>query len=270
MDIEQKLKQVYNLAKTLNGEERVLGVFAYGSQNYNLDIKDSDLDVLVIIIPSLNSFIYNEKPINKVWKYDKNGSTAVFKDIRLFFPLLEKASINSLEIIFSKYFIINSSYEEEWNRIIEDRENIAKINPQGTVNSILSLSRIRYKKLEKEPSLENQLENFNKLGYRPKELMYLAYYKGFLDQLLENKTFEEAFRPPFIDLIKSLRFGDLTLLEVRPYADELIESIEKNVNSLFIEKFENASILINDVWRKILKKSIEKEIKEEEKFTSLN
>ena len=46
-----------NLLRKGYKEENILGIFAYGSQNYNLDTENSDWDTKAIIVPSFRDLV---------------------------------------------------------------------------------------------------------------------------------------------------------------------------------------------------------------------
>ena len=60
----------------------------YGSQNYNCDTKDSDHDYKAIVMPTLDDFVFNKKPVSTIVDYE-NGLCDV-KDIRLMFHQFKK------------------------------------------------------------------------------------------------------------------------------------------------------------------------------------
>ena len=56
---------IFNCKKML--EDRgltIVGIFLYGSQNYNLDYEDSDIDLKAIVVPTINDIVFNNKPIS--------------------------------------------------------------------------------------------------------------------------------------------------------------------------------------------------------------
>ena len=59
----------------------VVGIFLYGSQNYNLDYEGSDIDLKAIVIPSINDIVFNNKPISTT--IDIPDGLCDIKDIRL-------------------------------------------------------------------------------------------------------------------------------------------------------------------------------------------
>ena len=61
-------------------EERIIGIFCQGSQNYGLDYELSDLDTKLIIAPTLDQIAFNESPISTT-HVRENNEHIDFKDI---------------------------------------------------------------------------------------------------------------------------------------------------------------------------------------------
>ena len=56
----------YHEALTLFPENKIIGIFVSGSQNYGLADENSDVDTKLIITPSINDFVFNEMNIIKL------------------------------------------------------------------------------------------------------------------------------------------------------------------------------------------------------------
>jgi predicted nucleotidyltransferase len=95
-------------------EERVLGIFLYGSQNYGFATEKSDVDSRVIIFPTFEEFCLQKDWVSKTIELE-NGEHIDIKDIRLFRENLLKQNINFMENLFTEYYIINPRYEELFN-----------------------------------------------------------------------------------------------------------------------------------------------------------
>ena len=118
------LREHYNKAVEMGYE--VLGVFLYGSQNYELDTPMSDIDSKIIILPSIDDIVLRRKAVST--SVEVAGGLTDIKDIRVMFEMYKKANINFLETLFTNYYILNPEYATNfvpmWNR----REDIAKFN----------------------------------------------------------------------------------------------------------------------------------------------
>jgi ribosomal protein S25 len=117
-------------------EERILGIFLYGSQNYGFATEKSDVDSRVIIFPTFEEFCLQKDWVSKTIELE-NGEHIDIKDIRLFRENLLKQNINFMENLFTEYCIINPRYEELFNTwFINNRERFADMNKARGMSSI--------------------------------------------------------------------------------------------------------------------------------------
>ena len=119
--------------------DKIVGIFLQGSQNYGLDLPSSDVDTKLIVIPTFEEIVFNKQP-HSTTHIRKNEEHIDFKDIRLYMQTFRKQNLNFLEILFTKYKILNESYAEEWNKLIENREAIAHMNPYKAVQSMKGIA----------------------------------------------------------------------------------------------------------------------------------
>ena len=61
-DIQKAIQEHKNKVLELYPEHQILGIFVYGSQNYNIATENSDVDTKAIIVPTLYNLAIN--PIN--------------------------------------------------------------------------------------------------------------------------------------------------------------------------------------------------------------
>ena len=85
-------------------ENQILGIFLYGSQNYNCATVNSDVDSKAIIIPTYYDLCCGS-PVIKELHLD-NGEHCEIKDIREMVKMWRKQNINFLEIFYTKYYEI--------------------------------------------------------------------------------------------------------------------------------------------------------------------
>ena len=113
-DIMMRLKEHYRAAAAIVSEDRIVGIFLQGSQNYGMATEKSDVDTKCIIVPSSEDIIFNERPLSTTHILS-NDEHIDFKDVRLIFNNFRKQNINYIEILFTKYFILNPRYKKFWN-----------------------------------------------------------------------------------------------------------------------------------------------------------
>lgn len=110
-DINARLEAHYNKAVEHFGEENVMGVFLYGSWNYNTNLPDSDVDTKCILVPNLYHLAID--PF-KVTHLDVDGEVCECMSIMHMVANWKKQNINFVEILYTPYFKLNPAYEDFW------------------------------------------------------------------------------------------------------------------------------------------------------------
>lgn len=159
--IMNKMWEHYNDALTQYPEERIIGVFYQGSGNYGLDYEGSDVDTKCVVIPTIQQLV-NEEKTSKTY-VRSNDEHIDFKDIRVMLETFRKSNLNFLEILYTKYYIINPIYAEEWNKLVKARDSIVKMNLPSLIKSMKGIASEKYHALEhRYPSRMHVIE---KWGY---------------------------------------------------------------------------------------------------------
>ena len=135
--IFKHLKGHYNKLKAEG--YNILFVALQGSQNYELDTENSDVDSIAIIIPSLDDICNNKKPISTTIVLDNNEHIDV-KDIREIEHQFVKQNTHYLQILFTEYKIVNKQYREYINALYDMNENITHINRKLLIQNILGIA----------------------------------------------------------------------------------------------------------------------------------
>ena len=117
----------------------VVGIFLQGSQNYGLDYEGSDIDTKCIVLPTLEDLIFNRKPVSTTHVLP-NEEHLDLKDVRLYFQTFRKQNLNFMEILFTKYKIVNPTYEYFWDKLVANNEMIARYNPVGAVKTMKGIA----------------------------------------------------------------------------------------------------------------------------------
>lgn len=177
--IFHKLEEYLDIAaeKGISGDN-VLGIFLYGSQNYGMGKKSSDVDAKIIYIPT-----FEEICLSKEWKSKEilvaDSGHIDIKDIRLMREMWQKQNINFMEILFTDYFIINPKYESLFNEyFVENRDVIAHFDRKKTVKSICG-----------------QVQSTLKGELTPKKVYNATRLYYFLMDYLGGKPYAQCIKP---------------------------------------------------------------------------
>ena len=180
--IEARLKEDFNYVTYLG--YNVLGVFLQGSQNYQLDYEDSDIDTKAILIPAFEDFVLNRKPVSTTLIKEDNSHIDI-KDIRLMHDCFRKQNINFIEILFTKYKVLNPEYVSIYQPMFNNNERIAHYNNYAAVNCIAGMVYEKHKAMEHPyPTLADKIERY---GYDNKQLHHIVRCEEFLKRYINDR-----------------------------------------------------------------------------------
>ena len=209
----------------------VLGAFLYGSQNYNLDTENSDVDSIVVIIPSIKSLLY-EKEVSTTYEMEDHHS--VVKDLKAFNKNLLTLSPMAVEPLFAQLKWINDKYKYIYQKFYHD-------NAQKIVTSCPAILYDKVRAMIKSMARKESLTG--------KQYVLCKRMIRLLQKLAEGKSYEEAMwfsddeAVLMIDIKRSDKVfsdTDLTLLEC------------ESTNSILVKYFTENNIDDREHWREYL------------------
>ena len=195
-------------------KENILGIFLYGSQNYGFADNNSDIDSIIIFLPSFEDFCLKSIVISEELKYEGNENINI-KDIRLIREMFMKQNINFLEILYTEYFILNPKYEFLFNKyFIDSREDISHYDINKTLKSICGQA---IHTLNKNPIDKKNIYNAKRLYY-------------FLKQYIENKSYIDCIKPSglIFNELWDIKFGKEEIIKYN--IDDLEKKLRKFTN----------------------------------------
>lgn len=135
-DVMARLNKHYAAAFKHYGAEAVLGVFLYGSWNYNTNTPDSDVDTKCILIPNLYSLAIKPYEVKHLHIDDEICECMTIMHM---VANWKKQNINFIEIMFTDYCIINPLYRELWEELFPfaDREKVARYDLRQAIHSMV-------------------------------------------------------------------------------------------------------------------------------------
>lgn len=264
--IMKRLQEHYDEALEYFPADRIVGIFLQGSQNYSLDYEGSDIDTKLIIVPSLEDIVLNKQPVSTT-HIRVNNEHIDFKDVRLYMETFRKQNLNFLEILFTPFKIINPMYADEWERLIENREGIARMNVHRAVKSMKGIAMEKYHAMEhRYPS---KADIIDKYGYDGKQVSHLIRVDDYLERYIAGESYESCLRPTDS---KRDRIMAYKLLDRIPLAEAQVEAIKvkdhvTQIADAFCETCEDEEIasmrgLLESVQTNIMKAAIRKELEE--------
>lgn len=230
----ERVRQHYNEALEHFPEDRIVGIFLQGSQNYNLQVPNSDVDTKLIVVPTFEDIALARKPVSTT-HIRANEEHIDFKDIRLYVEHFRKQNLNFLEILFSPYTIVNPIYADEWDRLVEARELIARMNEHRAVKSMRGIAFEKYHAMEHP--YPSKLAILEKYGYDPKQLHHLVRIDNFQDRFIAGDQYEDCLLPTgeFHKHLMDIKTGQFDLATARVMAEDTIEHV-KTIADQFCEE----------------------------------
>ena len=243
--IKDTLHKYYDEIANRYPDNEIVGIFLFGSQNYNLDTDYSDVDAIAIICPSWNNVIFAERPISTTIHLD-DGDIKLM-DIRHALRDMAKPTIFSMEALYAKYEIINPKYFALWNEIVKNRELIANSDIDNMLNSILGMAHQVYKDFHKAYN-DGEMVGARKRASR------LVFINHFLSHYLKGDDVEDCYRCDDSTKQEYLYVKYDAVNELLPDAVALLEEIESMAKTA--DKHEinpEASEMLNNIRGKIVK-----------------
>lgn len=134
------LEKMRKMAERANIQKEVFCYYLKGSQNYGLDDKNSDIDMVCVTVPSMRNLLFSNSyspnfTIRTVEGSNENLITGM--DLGDYIRKLFVGNYSIIESLFTPYVIVNEKYEDIWETLQKERFSFLKINPKKTYHSIV-------------------------------------------------------------------------------------------------------------------------------------
>ena len=243
-------------------ENRIVGCFLQGSQNYGLETSHSDVDTKLIVVPTFEDLAFNKQPVSTTFIRENQEHTDD-KDIRLYIETFRKQNLNFLEILFTDYKIVNPLYEKEWNKLVEHREEIAHYDYLRAVTSMRGIAMNKFVALKKD--LPSTHDDIQKYGYCLKQLHHLVRILEYLSRYTQGESYEACLRPHDPEFLKSLKTNPIDL----QIAEDMAKVAMNNIDGIYertkmaydFNPNKEVDKILNEVQYNIMKIAIEEELK---------
>ena len=260
-EIKRRLSEhLYEAGQYFDGYN-IVGIFLQGSQNYGLEVPGSDVDSKLIITPSFEEIAFNRKPVSTT-HVRANDEHIDFKDIRLYIQTFRKQNLNFLEILFTDFKFVNLAYEDEWNKLVSNREAIAHYNIPQAIKSMRGIAKEKYFAMEHE--YPSKIEVLKKYGYDPKQLHHLLRVQDYLKRYIEGESYESCLRPTNPQYLIDVKLGCYNLEEARIVGKEAIDEVDKMCDEYLkicpTEINKNVDALLDEVQYNIMENSVRTEL----------
>lgn len=198
----------------------VIYIGLYGSQNYNLDDEQSDVDARAIVIPKLREII-ERKTISKDYEFE-TGKVDV-KDLYTYYGVIKKGNFSFIEPFQTKWYIGDETLRTLFSKF--------KVNP----NALLGAMHQKHKNMLKKDS------NGEIIEYSAKDYHHLVRLNDFLNIIYSTKMNDEAF----------IEYSFSGRVKMMPLKREKIDVYSPEGIILLKKRVEDAEIIINEAIKKI-------------------
>lgn len=249
-DVQKRIEEHYKEAESLGYE--LVGVFCQGSWNYGWDLCDeeSDVDSKCIVLPKFEDFCLGKKMVSHTHVCD-NDEHIDLKDLRLYMDCFKKQNVNFVEILFTEFYKINPKYEEQWNRLVKHREEIARYDIPKAINCMIGMAYEKKKAMcHPYPTLIDKIEKY---GFDGKQVSHIVRMREIMDKyLIQNLPYKECITTSNAKYLLDLkRNKNVDLKEAERITDESIykmEEMRQMMPSLdVLSRNMSAEELMNDV-----------------------
>lgn len=260
--IMKRVQEHYDYLKSKGFE--IVFLALQGSQNYELDIYEddymSDIDTKAIILPGFADFVNEKKAYSNTIILSNNEHIDV-KDIRVMFECFKKQNINFLEILFTKFKIINPKYKDLIQPLFDNAEKIAHININQALRCMAGMSMEKLKALQHPyPGI---IEKIEKYGYDPKQLHHILRMNDFIKEYQKGILFKDCLISKRSLYLKEIKKGILPVYEAIELATKTDEDTKrfKDENLLERDIVDNTTIdILTNIKFKILSKTLKEEL----------
>ena len=262
--IMERLNEHYQEALTIFPKDKILGIFIQGSQNYDLDYVGSDIDTKCIVLPTLEDICFNKK-LTSYTHVRENNEHIDFKDLCKITEDFKKQNINFLEVLFTRYKIVNSDYAELFQPMFDNAEDIARYDNHKFMKATSGMSMEKRKALTLDrPS---QHEEVVKYGWACKQLHHTDRLNLFMKRRVAGESFADCLIDPRGDEMSNIKEHghDIYTLE---QAEEYCKKLDDETNAIKEEYIathervivEDVGKMIDDITISIIRKCLKKEI----------
>lgn len=262
-DIQNRVQEHYNELKKIVPERYIVGVFLQGSQNYGCHYEGSDVDTKAIVLPAFNGFVLTEKPMSTTHVLDNNEHIDI-KDIRVMFENIKKQNINFVEILFTKYRVLNPKYEALFSPVLDIREEVGRYNIYAALNCMCGMVMEKYKAMcYPYPATADKIA---KWGYDGKQLQHMFRVRDFMEDYIRGDFYEDCLQvhnPKEQILIKT---NKRYTLEQAKFEAEMLVEYTKELKDEYMKYNDNVvnrnvDAVMNQVLFDILASCFEEDIK---------
>lgn len=162
----------------------------------------------------------------------ENDEHVDVKDIRLMFDCFRKQNINFVEILFTKYRILNPEYADLFQPVLDAAELVGRYNDFAALNCMVGTSLEKQKALcHPYPATKDKIEKY---GYDPKQLHHILRLSEFMNRWLRGVPYSDCLISEQKEYLKDIKRGILPLNLAVELADTTVD-VMKDIKQQYMD-----------------------------------
>lgn len=219
-----------------------------GSQNYNMDDEESDVDTKSLVVPNFGQLVLGAKRESKTLVMPNNEHADV-KDVQEMMLCWRKQNVNFVEVLYTPYYYDNKKYTLFMNTLRAIRDDISHYSRWYTLMATCGHMTEKYEKLHHSGVARANV--VAKFGYDPKQLCHQLRLKDFMEKYFADYDYKDCLKPTDPEYLREVKRGKFDV-----YA---ADALAMEVNKWMLKFREN---WMNKLSRPDYNEKIDKELNE--------
>lgn len=188
-----------------------------GSQNYNMDDEESDVDTKSLVVPNFRQLVLGAKRESKTLVMPNNEHADV-KDVQEMMLCWRKQNVNFVEVLYTPYYHDNEDYAWFMNALRAMRDDVSHYSRWYTLMATCGHMTEKYEKLHRGGVARADV--VAKFGYDPKQLCHQLRLKEFMEHYFADYDYKDCLKPNDAEYLRSVKRGVYNLVEAEKLAEE--------------------------------------------------
>ena len=188
-----------------------------GSQNYNMDDKESDVDTKSLVVPNFRQLVLGAKRESKTLVMP-NDEHADVKDVQEMMLCWRKQNVNFVEVLYTPYYYDNEDYAWFMNALRAMRDDVSHYSRWYTLMATCGHMTEKYEKLHRGGVARADV--VAKFGYDPKQLCHQLRLREFMEHYFADYDYKDCLKPNDAEYLRSVKRGVYNLVEAEKLAEK--------------------------------------------------
>ena len=175
-----------------------------GSQNYNMDDEESDVDTKSLVVPNFGQLVLGVKRESKTLVMPNNEHADV-KDVQEMMLCWRKQNVNFIEVLYTPYYYDNEDYAWFMNTLRAMRDDVSHYSRWYTLMATCGHMTEKYEKLHHGGMA--RAEVVAKHGYDPKQLCHQLRLRDFMEKYFADYAYKDCLKPADPEYLRAVKRG---------------------------------------------------------------